>query len=150
MENLTDCKRCGSNACLIQELEETVTGYLCFGCGFTTSTVVLENSELDQHIYNKSPELYKDLRFIDKDGMVWYPAGITLDNQGVVFLDGTSIQDYKWTGALMSPLTEEERHKFPKETTHKVDFGKAKHFDRNDFMEALDYIGFFKHIQEKI
>jgi hypothetical protein len=144
MENLINCSRCESNACLEQVLEDNIRGYLCFGCGFTTSTALLKDSELDKHIFESSPELYKDLRYVDTENRVWYPAGITLDNIGMAFLDGTSVENYKWTGVLMTPILEEERSKFPENTTHKIDFTTSRHYSKNDFMEALDYIGFFK------
>jgi len=151
MENLVDCTRCGSNACFVQEVTEDTLGYLCFGCGFTTNTIMVEGSELVDQTYESYPELYKDLKFVDEEGKVWFPSGITLENQGMVFIDGTSKNNYEWKGVLMTPIPEEELSKYPENTTHKVDFSTSKNYGKQDFMDALEYIGFFKlMIQETL
>jgi hypothetical protein len=144
MENLTDCLRCGSNACLEQTYENNITGCICFGCGFTTSTEMIKNSELLDTILSSAPELYKDLMYVDNTGKVWMPSTVTLPNVGMVFVDGTNSEDWKWAGVLAVPISIEERNKFPENQTHKMDFKNVKHFSTNDYMDALEYIGFFK------
>lgn len=144
MENLTNCLRCESDACLEQVYENNIKGYICFGCGFTTSTEMIEGNELVTTVSNTAPELYRDLRYVDKDGKVWMPSTITLPNVGMVFLDGTDVENWRWAGVLAIPISAEERSKFPAEQTHKMDLKNAKYFSKNDYMDALEYIGFFK------
>ena len=82
----------GSNACYEQSFQhegKEVRTWLCFGSGFTTSTLMTKESKLVQDTIETSPELYKDLMHIDENGKVWFPATITLPAKGMVFIDGT-------------------------------------------------------------
>ena len=147
MEQLTICKRCGSNACYEQQVSEEVKTWLCMGCGFTTSTVMTEGSEPIKAILESSPELYKDLMHTDADGCIWVPSTITLPNRGMVFLDGTSATDWKWAAVKAVEVTKEEKSKYPipgkkdKYYKHRMDMTTMKQFEERDFMEALSYIG---------
>ena len=143
MEQLTICKRCGSNACYEQQVDESVKTWLCMGCGFTTSTVMIEGSEPIKNILETSPELYKDLMHTDADGCIWVPSTITLPNRGMVFLDGTSAKDWKWAAVKAVPLQEGDK-KLNENQTHKMDMKNVQHFKEKDFMDALEVIGFFE------
>lgn len=147
MENLIKCNRCGSNACLYEQNSENNTEtWFCFGCGFTTNSQLTIDSDFLNTVSSTLPDLYKDLLF-EFEEKVWIPNTVVLQEQGIVFIDGTSIDDWQWASALSVPIPEEELSRFPEGRTHKIDFSSIKHFGQRDFMEALDYIGFFK-IQE--
>lgn len=143
METLVDCVRCGSNACLQQDYESQIKGWFCFGCGFSTSTQLLKDSEAANTVIESLPELYKDLLYIDTDNKVWIPSTVTLPEKGIVFLDGESIEEWGWSGALVAEISEEEKHRFPEGQKYKVDYANKKTFGRQDFMDALEHIGFF-------
>lgn len=136
----------GSNACYEQSfLHEgaEVKTWLCFGSGFTTSTLMTKGSPTVTNAIETSPELYKDLMFEDKDGRVWLPSTITLPERGMVFIDGTSKEDWKWAGVRAIPITETDKKMSP-EQTHKMDMPNIKHFEQRDFMDAAEYIGMFE------
>ena len=143
MEQMTICPHCGGNACFEQKVNEDIQTYFCFGCGYSTSTVMTEGSTPVQEALQTAPELYKDLKFVDEKGLVWFPATITIPEKGMVFLDGTSKDTWKWAAAKAVEIVEEEKSKFPKEQTHKMDMKSIVHYEQRDFMEALDHIGFF-------
>jgi len=138
----------GSNACyeqtFIQEGNEIKT-WLCFGSGFTTSTLMTKGSKVVKELKETSPELYKDLLHTDKENRVWAPATITLPEKGMVFLDGTSKKVWQWAAVKSTLITEEDRKikKFPKDQTHKMDMKNIKHFGQKEFMDALEYIDFY-------
>jgi hypothetical protein len=139
----------GSNACYEQSFQQEgqeIKTWLCFGSGFTTSTLMTEGSKLVENLIETSPELYKDLLHIDKEKRVWAPATITLPEKGMVFLDGSNKEDWKWASVKSIPITEEDRKtkKFPKEQTHKMDMKNIIHYAQNDFMSALENIDFYK------
>lgn len=146
MDQLVDCKRCGGNACYEQHINEETTTWMCMGCGFTTSTLMVEGSKLVSDLKETSPELYKDLLFTDDKKRVWAPATLTLPEKGMVFLDGTTKQDWKWAGVRAVEITEEDRKlkQFPKEQKVKMDMKNIQHFGQKDFMDAADYIGMFE------
>jgi len=143
MDKLIECKRCGGNACYEQKINEEVTTWLCWGCGFTTSTLMTEKSEVITQALETSPELYKDLMFKDKDGLSWLPSTLTLPEKGMVFIDGTDKKNWKWAGVQAIPLQEGD-NKISEDQTHKMDMKNVKHFEQKDFMEAADYIGMFR------
>jgi hypothetical protein len=142
-EKMIICPHCGGNACYEQAVSEEVTTHFCFGCGFSTSTLMVEGGELVNKTLEASPELYKDLMFIDENKKVWFPATLTLPAKGMVFADGTSKDTWRWAAVLSVEILEEEKSKFPKGQTTKMDMKNIKHFEKEDFMEALDSIGFF-------
>ena len=138
----------GSNACYEQTFNQDnqeIRTWLCFGSGYTTSTLMTEGSKPVQDLLETSPELYKDLMHKDKEGRIWFPATITLPEKGMVFVDGTSTKDWQWSAVKAIPLTEEEikSGKFPEGQTFKMDVKQAKKFGQKDFMDALEVIGFY-------
>lgn len=142
MEQLVICKRCGSNACLEQQISEEVTTQFCMGCGFTTSTLMTEGSDVVKSALDTSPELYKDLMYKDTQGNIWMPSTITLPNKGMVFVDGTNKGSWEWAAVKAIPLQEGDK-KMSNDQTHKMDMKNIKHYAEKDFMDALEHIGFF-------
>jgi len=142
-EKMSICPHCGGNACYEQQVSEEVTTSFCFGCGYTTSTLMTQGGDLVQKALGASPELYKDLMFVDENSKVWFPATVTLPKKGMVFLDGTSKDSWRWASALAVEISEEEKAKFSKDQTHKMDMKSISHFEKEDFMEALYAIKFF-------
>ena len=139
----------GSNACYEQTFEQEgqeIKTWMCFGSGFSSSTLMTEGSELVRTTLETSPELYKDLMHVDTQGRVWFPATITLPAKGMVFLDGTSKEDWQWSAVKAVELTEEEikSGKFPEGQTIKMDMANAQKFGQKDFMDALEVIGFYE------
>ena len=137
----------GSNACYENVIDENTTTWMCMGSGYTTSTLMKEDSQLVKDTIETSPELYEDIKHVDKEGKVWFPATITLPGQGMVFADGTNKDDWKWSGVLTKKLTKEEidSGKYPQGQEFKMDMENMKAFDKDKgFMDALEYIGFFQ------
>lgn len=145
-DQLVECKRCGGNACYEQHIDENTTTWLCMGCGFTTSTMMLEDSKLVADLMETSPELYKDLLYKDSDNRVWAPSTITLPGKGMVFLDGNNKDNWKWAAVRAVEITDEDRKlkQYPEGQTHKMDMPNVKHFGQRDFMDALEVIGFYE------
>jgi hypothetical protein len=143
-EKMTDCPHCGGNACFEQQVNEEVSTHFCFGCGYSTTTLMTEGSKLLSDTLETSPELYKDLMFVDENKQVWFPATVTLPNKGMVFLDGTSKENWRWASVKSIEIPEEEKDKFAKDQTHKMDMKNIQYFNQKDFMDALEAINFFE------
>ena len=125
-ESLTICPRCGSNACH-EASNEKFTMWSCFGCGFTSnSTMTDEHAPTAEETL---PELYKALKFKDEKGYHWYPIALTFDDKSMIFAEGTSTEDWKWSAV--------------KSKDGKPDMTTKSEFEERDFMEALDYVGYF-------
>jgi hypothetical protein len=138
----------GSNACYEQVITDgndntTITTWLCFGSGYSSSTLMTEGSKTVADLLETAPELHKDLLHVDDQKRVWAPATITIPEKGMVFVDGTSKEDWKWSGVKAIEIQKADREKYPEGQTHKMDMKNGKQFGRKDFMDALEYIGFY-------
>lgn len=138
-ERLIDCVRCKSNACTEYSEGETKV-WICFGCGFGSTSV-----PKDENYEASLPELYRDLKFIDDNGNIWFPITYNEPTQGLVFADGKNKDDWKWSAAKAVKLKPEELFIFPPGTKYKMNMETLKQFEQNDFMEALDFVGYFKN-----
>ena len=125
-ELLTICPRCGSNACSEVSNDKLVV-WNCFGCGFTSnSTLTEKNIETTEETL---PELYKALKFKSVEGLHWYPTSVILDSKAMVFAEGKTIEDWQWSAVQSKD--------------NKPDMSTKKEFTEREFMDALDYIGYF-------
>lgn len=140
IEKLIICPRCSSDACS-EVSDEKIQIWLCMGCGFTSNTYMTEDNipKLEETL----PNLYKDLKFTDSNNLAWYPNSLKLDDKSMVFADGTSIDDWRWAAVKSKKIAKKDRKKFNNEE-YLPDMSTIKHFEEKDFMEALDYIGYFK------
>lgn len=146
-DNLTICSHCGSDACYVVENSSTIKTYSCFGCGFTTNSLMKEGEEFYSQQLEVLPEVYKDSIFEDKDGLKWMPTTINLPQQGMVFYNGTTKENAKWAAVKAVKVTEEEKTKYPVKGKPgefyewRMDMTTIQSFEMRDFMEALSYIG---------
>ena len=142
-DQLTICPRCTSNACYNIENNKHQT-YFCYGCGYFSDSTKIKDSKTLEQFKETLPELYKSLEYYDPEtGLLFFPSVINIPTKGMVFVDGTGPLDWKWAAVLAIPIEKSEKKKFPKGQTHKMDMTTIHHFDEKDFMEALEYIGYF-------
>lgn len=147
MDNLTVCSRCGSDACYVQEVGPEIKNYFCYGCGFLTNSVMKEGSEFLAQQAEILPELYKDLFYTDSEGLTWMPTMVNEPTKGMVFANGPSKDNWRWTAVKAVAVKEEEKNKYPipnkKDEYYqwRMDMTTQQHFVEKDFIEALDYIG---------
>jgi hypothetical protein len=147
MDNLITCDHCGSDACYVEEVNQDIKTYFCYGCGFQTNSVLKEGESFYEEQLNILPELYKDLLTKDQEGKVWMPTTINLPQQGMVFANGSSAQNWNWAAVKAVPVTAEEAEKYPipgkkgEFYSFRMDMTTLKEFPERDFMEALSYIG---------
>lgn len=142
-DSLIECKKCGSTACYEQNISEDVSTKLCMTCGFTTSTYMKKGSKVVTDAIEGSPELYKDLEFVDDTNQVWLPATISIPEKGMVFIDGTTKDNWGWAAVKAVPILKEEVANFPKGQKFKMDITGLKHFEKKEFISAMVEIGMF-------
>ena len=131
-ESFITCPKCGGDACS-EITNEVVTIWICMGCGFTSNNTITDTNITEMEA--TLPELYKDLRFKDKDGKYWYPNSVILDDKSMVFAEGTNVQDWMWSAVQAKD--------------GKTDMTTKKEFQIHEFMDALEYIDYFKYAQRK-
>ena len=149
MDNLVKCDRCGSDACYVQEVNNEIKNYQCYGCGFITNSLLKKDSRFFEEQMELLPNLYKELMGEAEDGKIWMPSTVNQPEKGMIFANGKSSDNWKWAAVLAVPVTEEEKEKYPipnKEGEYykwRMDMSTMKEFDEKDYIEALDYIGIF-------
>ena len=131
-ESFITCLKCGGDACS-EITNGVVTIWICMGCGFTSNNTITDTNVTEMEA--TLPELYKDLRFKDKEGKYWYPNSVILDDKSMVFAEGTNVQDWMWTAVQAKD--------------GKTDMTTKKEFQIHEFMDALEYIDYFKYAQRK-
>jgi hypothetical protein len=94
------------------------------------------------------PSLFRDIKYVDKEGFVWFPTTVVKDGVGIVFPDiekGKPASEWKWAVALHIPVLPEEKERFRKDdgTYHqyKTDMKNVIHIDQQYFSKALEALG---------
>jgi hypothetical protein len=147
MDNLIICSRCGSDACYVEEVNQDIKTYFCYGCGFQTNSLMKEGKTFYEEQINILPELYKDLVSKDENGIMWMPSTVNLPQQGMIFANGPSKNDWGWAAVKAVPVLDEEKEKYPipgKKGEYyewRMDMTTLQMFPERDFIEALSYIG---------
>jgi hypothetical protein len=146
------CKHCGGSHCFEEETAGSdgseVTSYMCIDCGYTTTTLNVEGSEVIQYYEETTAQLIKDLRWVDDTNLVWYPLVLNFPSVGIIFPDGHNKEDWWWTTAPAVDVSEEEKAKYPVPGTQgqyykrRVDMNQRKSFPKNQFREASKHVGF--------
>jgi len=147
IDYMTICDRCGSDAAYVDEVNQDIKTYFCYGCGFQTNSLMKEGEDFYKLQIKILPELYKDLFYTDKDGKIWMPSAVNIPDQGMVFANGANAENWVWSAVKAVPVTEEEKTKYPipgkKDQYYewRMDMTTIKYFPEQDFIEALSYIG---------
>lgn len=150
MDKLEVCDRCKGDACYIQEVNESIKNYFCYGCGFQTNSLMKKGEEFFEQQMETLPNLYKELMGEDDEGKVWMPTTVNIPEKGMVFANGTRAENWRWAAVKAVEVKEEEKEKYPipgkKGEFYKwrMDMSTLQEFDEKDFIEALDSIGVFK------
>jgi hypothetical protein len=96
MDNLKICDRCGSDACYTQEVNQEITNYQCYGCGFITNSLMKREHDFFKQQIELLPNLYKELMGEDEDGKIWMPSTVNVPTKGMVFAKGNNASNWKW------------------------------------------------------
>jgi hypothetical protein len=155
MDNLIKCDRCESDACYVQEVNDEIKNYQCYGCGFITNSLLKKDTRFFDEQMELLPNLYKELMGEDEEGKIWMPSTVNMPTKGMIFANGKNSFEWKWAAVLAVPVKEDEKEKYP--NPHKegefyewrMDMETIKEFDEKDYIEALDYIGIFTEEKEK-
>lgn len=144
------CER-KSNGCYVNEIQGTpIKTSMCYGCGFMSNTLMKEGEQFLEEQLEVLPELYKDLIWEDNTQQKWMPSSVNIPEKGMIFANGTNVDNWRWSAVLAKEVTEDEKHKFPipgksgEFYSHRMDMTTVKDFDRYNFIEALEFIGVFE------
>lgn len=142
---ITDPLTGAEEGCYARPINEKLFNYSSLGTGFQ-SCDLWKKGEFDfEELESTLPELYKAIKQVDDEGRVWYPSIINQEDKGIVFVIGTSKDDWEWAGSLHAPILDEEKDRFKKPdgsySKFKNDPKTLKRFGRAGYINALSYIG---------
>jgi hypothetical protein len=147
-DKIITCPKSGGDLCYETQVTPDVTNWLSLSCGFWTNSLMTKDSDFYKEQIEILPELYKDLAWEDPETkLIWLPQTINHPTQGMVFANGVSANDWKWSAVKAVPIKEEEKEKYPipkqpgKFYEFKMSMETLQHFEERDFIEALSYIG---------
>lgn len=145
-EQMTTCRKCGSEHCYETITDGKGASWSCLLCGFTTSTSLLENTiEADTYL-KQLPLLYQQLSHVDSDGMIWVPQYRKVESVGEVYANTVDTGvNWFWTAAKHVLVLPEEKELYRNidgsYRTYKADAANAKHFHKEAFFGAIHYLG---------
>lgn len=144
-DTLINCPMTGQEGtCFVTEVNNKIKTYYSFSSGFWTNSLMKEGEEFYEEQMRNIPELYKDLAWVDEEtGLTWIPNLVNIEDKGMVFINGSSKDEWHWTAVKSVKVSEEEKDKYQGKE-YRVDMSTAKHFHKNDFIEAIDEIKGFE------
>ena len=150
----TKCKHCGSeNRCFTEQTiiptsGDEATSHMCVNCGYTTTSLNKEGSDIVEQYEESTAQLIRDLRFIDDDKLVWYPIVLNFPSVGIVFPDGANASEWNWIAAKAVDVLDDEKEKYPVPGSdgefykRRIDMENRQEFASNDFYSACKSVGF--------
>ena len=98
------------------------------------------------------PHIYADLASVDEDGLCWVPMYKDLPGKGVIYVAGTSKENWLWAYAPYVDLKEGDPEAFLYKLTdgtvgkYKLDFKNQEFFGQDQFLLALQRVGYFNEL----
>lgn len=143
-DKLVPCRHCGAEMCYEQHIQGLIT-WACLICGFQTNTQLMEGTDTVVQFERTLPELYKDIRFVDEAGLVWYPMHTEVPGIGIVFADGVNKEEWRWAFVPHIPVEAHEQERFKDAEgnyiKYKTNLHEVIHFDQHQFARALEAVG---------
>jgi hypothetical protein len=135
-DNLVKCPHCEAEMCYEYHNPQYIQ-WMCFNCGYGSTSHMVKDSDFVKSSKEVLPELIKDLEFTDENDFVWYPSTINIPEKGILFPNGNNKDNWMWAVAPLILIKKEEKARFPKKQTHKVDLNNMQYFPREEFAKAV-------------
>ena len=147
-EEIINCPKSGGDLCYKAQVAPEVYNYLSLSCGFWTNSFMTEDHEFFKQQMETLPELYKDLAWKDPEtGLIWLPNTINIQEQGMIFANGTNASTWSWAAVKAIEIPEEDRKNHPipgkpgEFMKYRMDMKNMKSFKERDYIDALSYVG---------
>ena len=146
MEAKINCPVCKSKNCF-ESTEKDITSYLCLRCGYTSNSLLKQDSESLEKILATTPKLAKDLQRYDfTRELYWIPTVINMGDRGIIYPEGTA-DSWKWKYAKVTDVPKESQKDYPipgkdgEYYTTMLDVENAEEFKSTEFLQACKSMG---------
>ena len=144
MERIIDCPICYDQDSCFEDFQEKFKSYMCFNCGFMSSSLYTKDSV--NKIENTS-KLVEDLKYFDEERkLYWYPSVVNMGKLGIIYPEG-SVENWRWRFASVVEVKPDEIESYPilneegKFYTEKLDVKNAMEFGQYEFLQACKCMG---------
>ena len=139
-DKIIKCPKSGGHLCYVNKINGDVTVYNSLSCGFMTNSLMIKDHQFYKEQMEALPELYKDLAWTDpKTNLVWIPTGVNIEGVGMIFAEGTSVDNWKWAAVPFIPVENEEEKEAYK-SNFKPDNDNKLYFEEGRYISALMYL----------
>ena len=146
METKINCPICKSKNCF-ESIDKDVTSYLCLSCGYTSNSLLKQESDTLEEVIKTTPQLVKDLQIYDfTRELYWIPTVINMGDRGIIYPEGTT-DSWKWKYAKVVDISEERQKDYPvpgtegRYYTTMLDVENAEEFESTEFLKACESMG---------
>ena len=146
METKISCPVCKSKNCF-ESVEKDVTSYLCLSCGYTSNSLLKQDSDTLEEVMVTTPQLVKDLQIYDFTREIyWLPTVINMGDRGIIYPEGTT-DSWKWKYASVVDVPKESQKDYPipgkddEYYTTMLDVENAEEFKNTEFLKACEAMG---------
>ena len=146
METKIACPICKSKNCF-ESIEKDVISYLCLSCGYTSNSLLKQESDTLEEVMKTTPQLVKDLQVYDFTREIyWLPTVINMGDRGIIYPEGTT-DNWKWKYAKVVDVPKESQKKYPIQNKDDeyyktmLDVENAEEFENTEFLEACKAMG---------
>jgi hypothetical protein len=141
-DEIIKCPKSGGDLCYKVEVTPEVTNYFSMSCGFWTNSLMKADTDFYNEQWAVLPELYKDLAWVDVETeLVWLPNTVNIIDKGMVFADGSGIDEWHWSAVTVKKLDEPIEDAMGNKVEYKPDMSTITRFAERNYMDALSYIG---------
>ena len=146
METKIACPICKSKNCF-ESIEKDVISYLCLSCGYTSNSLLKQESDTLEEVMKTTPQLVKDLQVYDYTTEIyWLPTVINMGDRGIIYPEGTT-DSWKWKYAKVVDVPEASQKDYPipgtdgEYYTTMLDVENAEEFKSTEFLKACKSMG---------
>ena len=146
MERVIDCPICHNVDQCFEDIQDGFNSYLCFSCGYMSSTHYEQGSLALIDNLKKSPKLVQSLQMLDKErNIIWFPSVINMGEKGMIYPEGKQ-ELWFWKYAKVIDVPVEERPQYDGHDK-KLDLEGAETFgQKTGFMQACKKMGLTKDL----
>ena len=145
MERVIDsCPICYDTDSCFEDIQEKFKSYMCFNCGFMSSSHYTKDKE---HRIEGTSKLVEELKHFDGEREIfWYPSVVNMGKLGIIYPEG-SVENWGWRFASVVEVEPDEVESYPipneegKFYTEKLDVKNAMKFGQYEFLEACQSMG---------
>ena len=144
MERVIDCPVCYDGDTCFEDMQESFNSYMCFNCGFMSSSHYTKDKE---HRIEGTSKLVEELKHFDGEREIfWYPSVVNMGKLGIIYPEG-SVDNWGWRFAVPVPVNEEEKESYPvpgkdgEFYTEKLDVDNAMEYGQYEFFKACQSMG---------